>query len=227
MIAAAVTRLRERVAAAADRAGRDPSGVRVVAAGKYASAEAILEAAAAGITDVGENRAQALQEKYRVVGDAVTWHFLGEIQSNKVRYLDVARLLHSLDRREEAEALQRRGETVGRSWDVLIEVNVSGEPSKQGVRPDDVERLIQDVAGCPLVRLRGLMTIAPQVRDPQDTRPLFAELRRLRDRFGDHMGEPAELSMGMTEDFEVAIEEGSTIVRIGRAIFRSTSTQGV
>jgi hypothetical protein len=214
-----VAATRERIAAAAARSGRAPASIKLVAAGKYADAEQILEAAKAGVTDVGENRAQDLRDKYKVAGDAVTWHFLGGLQTNKVRYLDVVSLVHSLDRLEEADALQRRGEAVGRRWEVLVEVNVSGDSRKQGIGPDEAERFVLDLGSRPLVRPRGLMVVGPAGHDPEEVRPVFARTRMLRDRLSQVAPDIQELSMGMTDDFEVAIEEGSTIVRIGRAIF--------
>jgi hypothetical protein len=187
-----------------------------VAAAKGRCSAAIKEAAAAGIADVGENRAQELREHHASVGDGVAWHFLGGIQTNKVRYLDPVTLVHSVDRLEEAEALARRE----REWDVLIEVNVAGEAQKQGVTPDEVPSFVGALPAS--VRPKGLMVIAPLVGDPEDVRWVFAEARRLRDGFRDTMDGLDQLSMGMTDDFEVAIEEGATLVRIGRAIFAET-----
>jgi hypothetical protein len=128
--------------------------------------------------------------------------------------------VHSLDRVEEADALQRRGEARNRTWDVLVEVNVSGDPAKQGVHPDDAGQFLKDVVARPLVRPRGLMVVAPEAGDPEEVRWVFTETRKLRDRLRDGVAGLEELSMGMTDDFEVAIEEGATMVRIGRAIFQ-------
>jgi pyridoxal phosphate enzyme (YggS family) len=192
--------------------------VKVVAVTKEATVRSVEAAAAAGITDFGENRAQLLRAKADAVAADVRWHFLGSIQTNKVKLLDDVVLLHGLDRAAEAEALQARGERLDRSWDVLIEVNVAGEASKQGVAPHEIEGLLGELAAYHRVRPRGLMFVAPQVENVEDVRAMFAEARALRDRFASSGLE--ELSMGMTDDFEVAVEEGSTIVRIGRAIFR-------
>jgi pyridoxal phosphate enzyme (YggS family) len=202
--------VRERIAAAAERGGRDAGCVRLVGVTKNTSDERIAEAFGAGLTDLGCNRAQDLAG----LPPGARLHFLGPLQTNKVRYLDGVHLIHALARAKEAEALQARGARTGRSYDVLIEVNVAGEASKHGVAPADADDLLGAIAKFPLVTPRGVMIVAPQVENHEDVRWVFAEARRLRDRLGLH-----ELSMGMTDDFEVAIEEGATIVRIGRAIF--------
>ena len=214
----AVGRVRERVAAAARRSGRRPADVRIVAATKYADVAAIEEAAAAGIREFGENRARDLERKAAAVGAEVVWHYLGAIQTNKIRFLERAVLLQGLYREREAQALQAHGERSGRAFDVLVEVNVAQESSKQGIAPTEVEGFLDRLEPYPLVRPRGFMFVAPQAENPEDVRWVFAEGRRLRERF-ESRG-LCELSMGMTDDYEVAIEEGATIVRIGRAIFR-------
>ncbi len=217
-VTGAVGRVLERVADAAERAGRRPTEVRVVAVTKGVDIDAIAEAGEAGIGDFGENRAQDLEAKASSLHADARWHFVGTIQTNKVRHLDRVCLIHSLDRLREAEVLQARGEKLDRTWDVLVEVNIAGEPQKGGVGPDDVAPLIEGLGAYPRVLPRGLMFVAPQVENAQDVRAMFAQARALRERlvgFG-----LDELSMGMSDDFEVAVEEGSTIVRIGRAIFR-------
>jgi pyridoxal phosphate enzyme (YggS family) len=214
-IAERVERVRSRMRAAAGRAGRDPAQIKLVAATKGVPPGRIDEAARAGLHDFGENRAQDLRDKVRTVQSNIDWHFFGHIQTNKVRYLDPVRLIHGLTRLREAEALQARGERTNRAWDVLVEVNVAGEASKGGVTPDDLSELIRGLEKFPLVSLRGLMIVAPQAENHEDVRWVFKEGRRLRDEHDAFR----ELSMGMTEDFEVAIEEGATIVRVGRAIF--------
>jgi hypothetical protein len=186
--------------------------------------EDIVRAADAGIADFAENRAKDFQTKAGSLGGDARWHFVGAVQTNKVRLLDRAFLIHGLDRLAEAEALQARGDRLDRTWDVLVEVNAAHEPSKQGVDPEDVGRLVDDLAAYPRVRPRGLMFVAPQVENAEDVRAMFAEVRRLMQRLA--IIELAELSMGMSDDFEVAVEEGSTIVRIGRAIFRPHTAAG-
>jgi pyridoxal phosphate enzyme (YggS family) len=209
-VADGVARTTERVAAAAERSGRDPADVRIVAAVKGVDMDRIEAAAEAGIEDFGANLAHDLDAKARAMPH-VRWHYLGAIQTNKARYLDSAVLVHGLDRAREAEVLQSRAV---RERDVLIEVNVAGEGTKQGVAPDDIPALLDALEAYPLVTPRGFMFVAPQAQNPEDVRWTFAEGRRLGERFG-----LRELSMGMTDDFEVAVEEGATIVRIGRAIF--------
>lgn len=213
-VAERLASVRERIGAAARRAGRDPAGVRLVGAVKGVPPARIEEAVRAGLGDVGENLARDLRDKAAALGPAVRWHFLGAVQTNKVRYLDDAELIHGLCRSAEAEALQTRGERLGRVWDVLLEVNVAGESTKRGVPPEAVGPLLDALSRFPLVTPRGVMIVAPQVENHEDVRWVFAKARDLAQRVG-----LRELSMGMTDDFEVAIEEGATIVRIGRAIF--------
>ena len=215
----AVRHVADRAAAAAVRSGRDPHAVRIVGAVKGVDVATIGRAVSAGITELGENTAIQLRDKAGALPGFVRWHYLGAIQTNKVRFLDAAQLVHGLDRIDEAAALQSRGERSGRLWDVLIEVNIAGEAGKQGVEPEVVEELLEQLQHYPLVTPRGFMFVAPQAQNPEDVRWTFAEGRRLSERFG-----LDELSMGMSDDFEVAIEEGATIVRIGRALFGSRET---
>lgn len=212
-----VVRVLERVSNAAERVGRNPQDVRVVAVTKGVAVEDIAAAADAGIADFGENDAKNLRDKADSLAADVRWHFVGTLQTNKVRYLDRVTLIHSVDRLREAGALQSRGDRVGRLWDVLVEANIGREPQKAGVAPEEVGEIVEGLAAYPRVRPRGLMFVAPQVENAEDVRAMFGEARALRERYAD-LG-LAELSMGMTDDFEVAVEEGSTIVRIGRAIF--------
>jgi pyridoxal phosphate enzyme (YggS family) len=173
---------------------------------------------AAGLVDLGVNRIGELRAKREALGDSIRWHYLGAVQTNKARLLVGVHLVHGLYRLREAEAIQAACERDDRTQDVLVQVNVAGEASKQGVAPDDLETLIGCLGAYPRVRPRGFMFVAPQVENPEDVRWVFREGRRLRERFeGSGLD---ELSMGMTDDFEVAVEEGATIVRIGRAIFR-------
>jgi pyridoxal phosphate enzyme (YggS family) len=216
----AVSRVRERVSSAAERSGRDAGDVRIVAVTKGVGVDSIKEAADAGVADFGENRARDLRQKAESVGGSVRWHFLGALQTNKVRYLDRAWLIHGLDRIREADALQTRGDRAERTWDVLVEVNIARDGKKAGVAPELLGHLLGDLAAYPRVRPRGLMFVAPQVENVEDVRAMFAEARALRERFAEFGLD--ELSMGMSDDYEVAVEEGSTIVRIGRAIFRPT-----
>lgn len=209
-----------RIGAACARAGRDPGDVRLVAVSKYVTLERICEGVEAGLTDIGESRAQDLRDRAGVLGTRVRWHFVGSIQTNKVRYLDPVDLIHSVDRIREAEAIQQRAEATGRTFDILVEVNVAGEPTKQGIAPERVGSFLEDLAAFPSIRPRGLMMVAPKAENPEDVRWVFAQMRHLRDRYRAAHGGLEELSMGMTQDLEVAIEQGATMVRVGRAIFR-------
>jgi hypothetical protein len=213
-------RVLERVAAAAERSGRDPSDVTLVAVSKTWPADVLAAAADAGASVFGENRAQELKEKHAVLGDRVRWHFVGPLQSNKVRAVTgVAELVHSVDRYGLAEALARRARSVGVVQDVLIEVNVAGEVTKHGVEPAAAPRLAEEVASLDGLAVRGLMAIPPRAGDPEATRPYFRDLVALRDLVAASVPDVRELSMGMSADFEQAIEEGATIVRVGEAIF--------
>jgi len=184
-----------------------------VAVSKSFPAQAIEEAVAAGIAHIGENRVQEAVAKIPSLRHLpVTWHMVGHLQTNKAKTaLELFDIIQSMDSLRLAEVLSRRAE---RPIPVLLEVNVAGEASKFGLSPQEVLQTAEAVARLPHLDVRGLMTIAPLVGDPEEVRPVFRELRRLRDALG-----LPELSMGMTDDFEVAIEEGATLVRIGRAIF--------
>jgi pyridoxal phosphate enzyme (YggS family) len=212
-VAQRLTLIRERVARAAERAGRSPAEVTIVAVSKFFPTQAIEEAAAAGIAHIGENRVQEAAAKVSSLRHLpVTWHMIGHLQTNKAKTaLELFDIIQTVDSLRLAETLSRRAE---RPIPVLLEVNVAGEASKFGLSPQDVPETAEAVARLPHLDMRGLMTMAPLVSDPEEVRPVFRELRRLRDALG-----LDELSMGMTDDFEVAIEEGATLVRIGRAIF--------
>ena len=209
--------------AAARSAGRRPEDIRLLVASKTAPVEKILEAHAAGACVFGENRVQEAVDKIdRTGGMGLHWHFIGHLQKNKVRQI-VGRVecIHSVDSLALAEAIDKTVQKTGQGpIDVLIEVNVSGETSKFGVPPEALEETLRTVARCSGLRVRGLMTIPPFDPDPERSRPFFIRLRGLRDRAADIPGICLdELSMGMTNDFEVAIEEGATWVRVGTAIF--------
>lgn len=213
-------RVVERIERAAHRVGRDPSDIQVVAVSKTVPAEVVMEALAAGITDLGENRAQELKQKAAVIGDRAVWHFVGPLQTNKVRHVvGVARLIHSVDRLGLAEALARRARSLGIRQDVLIEVNIAGERTKHGLDPGATPAAAERIAGLQGVVVRGLMTMPPLARTAEESRPFFKEVAALRDELVERLPGVTELSMGMTADFEVAVEEGATIVRIGEAIF--------
>lgn len=219
-VAARLAAVHERVHAAAGRAGRDASEVTVIAVAKTFPADAVLEAIEAGATDIGENRAQELRDKMAAIGERARWHFVGPLQSNKVRNI-VGRvaLIHSVDRYGLGEAIARRAAAVGRGQDVLIEVNLAGEATKAGVEPPRAAALAAEIQELDGIEVRGLMAIPPASADPEGTRPYFKELASLRDEVQRSVPSATGLSMGMTRDFEVAIEEGATWVRVGEAIF--------
>jgi pyridoxal phosphate enzyme (YggS family) len=214
--------LRERIEAACARVGRNPGEVALVAVSKTQPSDAVRAAHAAGVRDFGENYVQELAGKARELAElSPRWHFIGHLQSNKVRALlecPGLALVHTVDRPKLVDELERRAETMNRSIDVLVQVNVSGEQSKSGGAPEELAAMLQAAAHCKRVRLRGLMTMPPAVEDSELVRPHFRRLRELRDLHGGIERLP-ELSMGMTQDFEVAIEEGATLVRIGTALF--------
>ena len=219
-IAASVAAIHERIADACRAAGRDPTGVTLVAVAKTFPADAIQAALAAGVVDIGENRAQELKQKAAVLSDhRIRWHFVGPLQTNKVRsVVGTATLIHSVDRPGLAAAIGRRAATLGLIQDVLVEVNVAGEPTKAGVEPARARPFATECAALEGLRVRGLMAIPPR-GTPEEVRHHFRALAGLRDEVVQDVPDATELSMGMTEDFELAIGEGATFVRIGRAIF--------
>ena len=223
-IADNVRRVRTRMRQAAERAGRDPMSVRLVAASKTVDAARIRAAISAGVTILGENYLQETRQKLGQIGRAgVEWHLIGPLQRNKVRYVfDLFDMMHSLDRLELAEEINRRAERLGRRLSVLLEVNVGGEASKSGWTTAGLLNDIRQLAALPHIQVRGLMTIPPPTSQPHEARPFFRQLRQLRDRLAQEGYDGMtfdELSMGMTADYEVAIEEGATLVRVGTAIF--------
>ncbi|WP_434043911.1 MULTISPECIES: YggS family pyridoxal phosphate-dependent enzyme [Sorangium] len=220
-IASRLEEVRRRIATAAARAGRRPEDVRLIAVSKEKPAEAIRAAYAAGQRDFGESYAQELVEKAEALADldGIVWHAIGRLQRNKAKLVArVAQVVHAVDRDELAIELDRRAAATNRTLDVLLEVNVGGEASKGGCAPGELAPLLGAVARCAHLRPVGLMTIAPFLDDPTDVLPFFAQLRALRDAHGGQEALP-ELSMGMSHDFEAAIAEGATLVRVGTAIF--------
>ncbi|MCX8052535.1 MAG: YggS family pyridoxal phosphate-dependent enzyme [Armatimonadetes bacterium] len=209
----------QRIDAAASRSGRSPNEVTLVAVTKTRSVEEIKEALACGVTDIGENYVQEAEAKYAEIGEnAVRWHMIGHLQRNKVKHaVEIFSLIHSVDSEALAREIGRRAEAIGKLADVLVEVKISDEATKFGVEPAEALFLVEKISEISGIRVCGLMGMAPIVADPEETRPYFAKLKAIWDKL------PKEqrlyLSMGMTQDFEVAIEEGSNMVRIGTAIF--------
>ncbi len=215
--------VKERIEAAAARAGRGAGSVRLVAVTKTVPPELIREAVAAGAEILGENRVQEAREKIETLGRLASWHLIGSLQRNKAKYaVRLFDLIHSVDSLELAQELSRQAKKTGKVQDILIEVNIAKEGSKSGIYPEDAAYLVREAAGLEYLRIRGLMTMPPYLPDPEDSRLYFKRLRELaaaieRERIpGVSM---SELSMGMSNDFEVAVEEGATMVRIGTAIF--------
>ncbi|MGH2777366.1 MAG: YggS family pyridoxal phosphate-dependent enzyme [Actinomycetota bacterium] len=219
-VAEALSGVRSKIDAAARRSERSPSAVALVAVSKTWPADVVLEAIAAGVTDLGENRAQEFKEKVALLEGKARWHFIGHLQTNKVRQVvGACELIHSVDRRALAEAIDRRASTRGLVQDVLIEVNVAGDPNKHGIEPGKAVALAAEVDALAGLRVRGLMTMPPYPEDPEESRPYYKELAALSEQLLEELPQAAELSMGMSRDFEIAVEEGATLVRIGTAIF--------
>jgi len=219
-----LTGVRERIAHAAGRAGRDPAAIRLVAVSKTFPPEDIRAAAALGVTDFGENKVQEAQSKIDALSDLpLRWHLIGHLQANKARRAaGLFSCIHSLDRTDLLAKLDASARDAGRVIDLLVQVDLSGEPTKHGARPEEVTGILDAADACRAVHVRGLMLLPPAVGDPAEARPYFAALRAFRDDLvsrGADASALAELSMGMSHDFDVAIEEGATMVRIGTALF--------
>lgn len=211
--------VRSRISQACRRVGRSPEEITLIAVTKTVPSPAVEAAFNLGIRDFGENRVQEAAKKIPALSQLTplpTWHLIGHLQSNKVKAaLELFDIIHSVDSLELAEAINRRAV---KKIPVLVQVNVAAEPTKSGVSLDRFASTLEAISRLPMLEVRGLMTIAPLVEDTEKVRPVFRRLRELRDSFGlEH------LSMGMTDDFEVAIEEGATIIRVGRAIFGERS----
>lgn len=216
-------RVKAQIAESARLARRDPGEIQIVAVTKNVSLPRVLEARAAGVTCCGENRVQEFLPKHAALGDSVRWHFIGRLQTNKVKQLlGKVELIHSLDRLSLAQEIQRQAAVLGLAVDVLVQVNLAGEETKSGLREEEVLPFLRAVSGMDNLRVRGLMTIAPLVDDPEEVRPVFRGLRLLADRIRDLDLPGVEmwyLSMGMSNDFGVAVEEGANLVRVGTLIF--------
>ncbi len=208
------------MAAAARQAGRDPASVRLVAVSKTMPVAAIREALEAGVTTLGENRVQEAAAKIAVLPEAAAWHLVGHLQTNKAKLaVQLFELIHSLDSERLARELDRHGAQAGKVVRCLVEVNLGGETSKGGTTEEGLRPLLESAAGLSHLSIQGLMAIPPLLPDPEEVRPYFRRLRMLRDKLEGEGVRLAELSMGMTHDYEVAIQEGATLVRIGTAIF--------
>ncbi len=215
--------INEKIKKVALKVSRNPKGIKLVAVTKTATIEQIKEAISAGVKIIGENKVQEAKEKYQILTANIEWHLVGHLQTNKVKYaIEIFDLIHSVDSIRLAKEIDRRSLQFGMITNVLVEVNVSGEETKYGIKPEEAEPFLKEISEFSRIRVRGLMTIAPITEDKEEVRPYFRKLRKLSKEIKRKNIKNVKmdyLSMGMTEDFEVAIEEGANMVRIGRGIF--------
>lgn len=221
-IADNINSVRQNIAKAAAVSGRSIDDITIVAVSKTVSIDTVNQAIELGLTDFGENRVQELKKKADAIPNA-KWHMIGRLQTNKVKdIIDKVVLIHSLDRWKLAETINARAEFIDINVPVLLQVNVSGEEQKAGVEPSDVRSFLQSIGDLPRIRVLGLMTMAPEDENPERARPIFKELYLLKEKLSQEKMINVNLkylSMGMSQDYEVAIEEGANIVRIGSSIF--------
>ena len=216
--------MQQRILKAAKRVGRDPAGVKLLAVTKEQSVLTVTEGIESGMHFLGENKVQEARDKIETLGrNSLEWHFIGRLQKNKVKFIfDLFDLIHSVDNLVLAEVIHEKAKSHGSCMPVLLQVNVSGETSKLGMKPTDVPKNVEMLSQLEGIKVKGLMTIAPYDSNPQNSREHYAHLRVLRDTCS-KLGLPgmnlSELSMGMSNDYEVAVEEGATLVRIGTGLF--------
>jgi PLP dependent protein len=215
--------IRQRVLIAAEKSGRKYEDIKIIAVSKTIGPDVMMEVIGNGILDLGENRVQELCEKYDIINKECNWHLIGHLQTNKVKYIiDKVTLIHSVDSLELAKEIQLRASKISSIQEILIQVNVSGEESKFGLNPIEVKDFIKEISTYPNVKIKGLMTIGPNTEDKEKIRMVFRNLKKIfidiKQENIDNIDMDA-LSMGMSNDFEIAIEEGANIVRIGSAIF--------
>lgn len=218
-----VAAVEAKIAAAAKRAGRNPEDILLLAVSKTKPVEMIQEAVDCGLTALGENKVQEIMDKFEPMGKGVHWHLIGHLQTNKVKYIiDKVDMIHSVESLRLAQEIDKRAAAAKVIMDILVEVNIAGEESKFGVRPEDTEVFLRELSKFDNIHVRGLMTVAPFVNNPEENRVYF---RKMRELLVDMNAKKIDnismdvLSMGMTGDYEVAIEEGATIVRVGTGIF--------
>lgn len=221
MIAENVAEIRKKIALACLRCGRAPEDIKLVTVSKTFGYNEICEVTSAGILDIGESYVQELIAKRKAINnEAIRWHFVGHLQRNKVKNIvPWIYLIHSVDSLRLSKEISSWGERCGKTVNILIEVNTSGETAKYGIKPEETLALLKQIEQLPFLKCQGLMTIGPFLPDPEQSRPAFRLLRQLRDECDKEGFFLPYLSMGMSNDFEVAIEEGTTIIRIGTAIF--------
>ncbi|WP_339319465.1 YggS family pyridoxal phosphate-dependent enzyme [Paenibacillus sp. FSL R10-2734] len=217
-----IAEVEERVTRACEASGRDRNDVKVIAVTKYVSLEMVSSVLEAGLEHIAESRWQDAEHKWKVLGDQGTWHFIGHLQTNKVKdVIGKFQYIHSLDRISLAQELQKKATAADQEVKVFLQVNISGEDTKFGLSPEAVPGFLREIASFDRVKVIGLMTMAPLEGDPELTRPVFRGLRELRDELNQLALTPepiTELSMGMSNDFEVAIQEGATWVRLGTVL---------
>jgi pyridoxal phosphate enzyme (YggS family) len=219
----AINNVKQKISDAALKSGRKPEDVLLLGVTKTVDVETMQKALDLGVSHFGENRVQEYLKKSDIIKRECHWHIIGRLQTNKVKYLDQRiTLIHSLDRIELAEALQKRGQKINHTFPVLVQANVSGEDTKAGIYADDLRNFILKLSKMGNIKIKGLMTIAPYTEDPEEVRYVFKEIKKLAvdiERENIENVSMEHLSMGMSGDYEIAVEEGSTIVRIGSALF--------
>jgi len=218
-----ILKVRENIRKAAERSGRTIDDITLIAVTKTVEPERIAAAIDEGITDLGENRVQELCSKFDKLGKPCNWHLIGHLQTNKVKYIiDKVKLIHSVDSLELAQEIQKRAKKADRIVDILVQVNVAQEETKFGIEAGETGKLVKEISTLPNIRVKGLMTIAPYAEKPEDVRYVFRKLKQIFDELASIKTDNVQmqyLSMGMSNDYEIAIEEGSNMVRIGTAIF--------
>jgi pyridoxal phosphate enzyme (YggS family) len=221
MIAANLQSLRDRIKEKCTACNREPGEIKLIAVSKFFGIDAINEAKSSGITDFGENKAQELRDKFEIIGNKITWHFIGTLQRNKAKYaVRAAEYIHSVESVQLAEEINKQAQKLDKIQKILIEIKTSEEEAKAGVDEEaEIVRLAEFCNEKPNLKLLGLMTMAPFTDDKNKIRKSFSDLCKLKDKLNNQGFDLRELSMGMTSDFEIAIEEGSTMLRIGSAIF--------
>ena len=221
MIKENIHKLEEKINSICQKNGRNFNEITLIAVSKNNPASAVIETYKSGIFNFGENKAQELRDKSELVSEPVKWHFIGHLQRNKVKYVvKAAELIHSVDSSKLADEIDKKAASENKKQKILIEINTSGEESKHGLKNnDDILELVEYTAGLKNIELTGLMTMAPYTADEKTIRKCFSFLRQLKEKINARGFNLSQLSMGMTNDYEIAIEEGSTMLRIGTAIF--------
>ena len=218
-----IENVERKIQAACDRSGRKREDVLLLAVSKTIDVPRIKEAVECGLTSLGENKVQEIMDKYEPMGEGVKWHLIGHLQTNKVKYIiDKVEIIHSVDSLKLAEEISKRAKAKGITANILLEINAAGEESKFGLKPEECEEAVREISILDNIKIRGLMTVAPNVENPEENRIYFKQMKQLLVDINakkiDNVNMDV-LSMGMTGDYEVAIEEGATIVRVGTGIF--------